>query len=169
MIWTSAFMRPGLYLIHSSFQGLTWKSRMFTIVHFPWSLLTTDFAPASKDVLSFSVSEPPLYLVTTGFSGGASGKEPACQCRRHKRHGFDPWVGNISWRKACSPVQYSCLENPMDRGAWWATVLGVAKSQTWLTTHAHTLNEEKETSILPNIEHLMLFKALIHLSITWLL
>ena len=29
-----------------------------------------------------------------------------------------------------NPVQYSCLENPMDRGAWWATVHGVAKSQT---------------------------------------
>ena len=28
-----------------------------------------------------------------------------------------------------SPLQYSCLENPMDRGAWWATVLGVAKRQ----------------------------------------
>ena len=27
--------------------------------------------------------------------GGTSGKEPACQCRRHKRHGFDPWVGKI--------------------------------------------------------------------------
>ena len=29
-----------------------------------------------------------------------------------------------------NPLQYSCLENPMDRGAWWAVVLGVAKSQT---------------------------------------
>ena len=32
-----------------------------------------------------------------------------------------------------SPLQYSCLENPMDGGAWWATVQGVAKSQTWLS------------------------------------
>ena len=30
------------------------------------------------------------------------------------------------------PLQYSCLENPMDRGAWWATVHRVAKNQTWL-------------------------------------
>ena len=29
----------------------------------------------------------------------ACGKEPACQCRRHKRWGFDPWVGKISWRR----------------------------------------------------------------------
>ena len=31
-----------------------------------------------------------------GFPGGTSGKEPACQCRRHRRCGFDPWVGKIS-------------------------------------------------------------------------
>ena len=39
-----------------------------------------------------------------------------------------------------NPPQYSCLENPMDRGAWWATVRRVAKSQTWLkrlSMHAH--------------------------------
>ena len=34
------------------------------------------------------------------FSGGASRKEPAYQCRRHKRHRFDPWVGKIPWRRA---------------------------------------------------------------------
>ena len=38
-----------------------------------------------------------------------------------------------------NPLQYSCLENPMDRGAWWATVHGVSKSQTWLNMHAHEL------------------------------
>ena len=31
--------------------------------------------------------------------GGASGEEPTCQCRRHKKRGFDPWVGKIPWRK----------------------------------------------------------------------
>ena len=38
-----------------------------------------------------------------GFPDGASGKESACQCRRRKRHGFDPWVGKISWRRTCQP------------------------------------------------------------------
>ena len=37
-----------------------------------------------------------------------------------------------------NPLQYSCLKNPMDRGAWWATVQRVAKSQTWLSNWAHT-------------------------------
>ena len=36
----------------------------------------------------------------SGFPGGASGKEPAWQCKRLKRHGFDPWVGKIPWRRA---------------------------------------------------------------------
>ena len=39
-----------------------------------------------------------------GFPGGASGKEPACQCRRCKRYGFDPQVGKISWRRAWQPT-----------------------------------------------------------------
>ena len=44
--------------------------------------------------------------------------------------GRSPGEGN-------SPLQYSCLENSMGRGAWWATVLGVMKSQTWLSTRMH--------------------------------
>ena len=37
-----------------------------------------------------------------------------------------------------NPLLYSCLRNPMDRGVWWATVLGVSKSQAQLSTHAPT-------------------------------
>ena len=65
-----------------------------------------------------------------GFPDGDSGKEPTCQCRRHKRHGFNTWVGKIPGGGHGNPFQYSCLENPMDRGAWWATAHRIAKSQT---------------------------------------
>ena len=34
-----------------------------------------------------------------GFPGAVSGKEPACQCWRHKRHRYDPWVGKTPWRR----------------------------------------------------------------------
>ena len=54
------------------------------------------------------------------------------QCRRHRRLGFDPWDRKTPWRKKWQPTQYSCLENPTDRGAWLATVHGVTKSRTWL-------------------------------------
>ena len=37
--------------------------------------------------------------LSKGVPGGASGQEAACQCRRHKRHGFDPWVEKIPWRR----------------------------------------------------------------------
>ena len=67
-----------------------------------------------------------------------SGKESGCQCRRHKRRRFHPCVAKIPWRKNGNPFQFSCLENPMDRGSWWATVHGVARSQTRLSNRAHT-------------------------------
>ena len=38
------------------------------------------------------------------FPGGTSGKDPTCQCRRHKRCGFNPWVGQIPWEKAQQPT-----------------------------------------------------------------
>jgi len=62
--------------------------------------------------------------VSQGFLGGPAVEESACQCRRC---GFDPWVGKIPWRRKWHPLQYSCLESPMDRGAWRAIVHGVAK------------------------------------------
>ena len=42
-----------------------------------------------------------------------------------------------------NPLQYSCLENPMDRGAWWATVHGVAKSRTRLSDFTFILQMRK--------------------------
>ena len=44
-------------------------------------------------------------------------KEPACQCRRHNRHGFNPWVGKNPGSRKWHPLQYSCLENSKGRGA----------------------------------------------------
>ena len=67
----------------------------------------------SIDLLAFKVP----WGTRRGFPCGASGKEPVCQCRRHKRCGFHPWVRKISWRGHGNPLQYSCVENHMDRGA----------------------------------------------------
>ena len=61
-------------------------------------------------------------------------KESACQCRRHRKWGFDLWVRKIPWRRARQPTP-ACLENPMDRGAWWAPVHGVPKE---VDTTEHT-------------------------------
>ena len=40
-----------------------------------------------------------IYYRYLGFSGGTNSIEPTCQCRRHKRCEFDPWVGKIPWRR----------------------------------------------------------------------
>ena len=76
-----------------------------------------------------------LQTSPQGFLGGTHGKEPACQCRRHK----SPGLGRSPGGGHGNPLWYSCLENPMDRGAWWATVHGDKKSQTRLKQHSmHT-------------------------------
>ena len=79
------------------------------------------------------------YFITGGFLGGTN-KESACQCRRHKNTGLIPGLGRLPGGRNGNPLQYSYLENPMDRGAWWATVNGVAKTWTQLSTHACTIN-----------------------------
>ena len=71
-----------------------------------------------------------------GLPRWLSGKESACQCRRHKRYGFDPpGMGRLPGGGNGNPLQYSCQENPMDRGAWQATVHGITKSCTRLRTY----------------------------------
>ena len=57
-------------------------------------------------------------VLLQSFSSGSVGKESTCQCRRHRRPRFNPWVRKIAWRRTCNPLQYSSLENPKERGAW---------------------------------------------------
>ena len=63
--------------------------------------------------------------VYMGFLGGLDGKESACNAGNT---GSIPESGRSPGEGNGYPLQYSCLENSMDRGAWWATVHGVAKS-----------------------------------------
>ena len=65
-------------------------------------------------------------------SSGASGKEPVCNAGHLRDPGSVPGLGRSPGGGHGNPLQYSCLENPMDRGAWQATVHGVEKSQTRL-------------------------------------
>ena len=62
-----------------------------------------------------------------GFPGVSDGKESACNAGDP---GLIPGLGSSPGEGNGYPIQYSCLENFIDRGAWWATVLGVAKNQT---------------------------------------
>ena len=65
-----------------------------------------------------------------GLPGGTSGKEPACQCRKRTRHSSIPGLERSLGGGYGNPLQYSCLENPMNKGAWAAVVHWVTKSRT---------------------------------------
>ena len=69
-----------------------------------------------------------LYI--PGFPGGSEVKASACNAGDL---GSIPGLGRSPGEGNGNPLQYSCLENPMDGGAWWATVHGVAKSRTQLS------------------------------------
>ena len=60
-------------------------------------------------------------------------KNPAANAGDTRDMGLIPELGRSPGEGNGNPLQYSRLENPMDRGAWWAVVLGVANSQTQLS------------------------------------
>ena len=65
-----------------------------------------------------------------GFPDGSDSKESACSAGDP---GLIPWLGRYPGEGNDNPLQYTCLENSMDRGAWQATVHGVTKSWTQLS------------------------------------
>ena len=76
-------------------------------------------------------------LVTDGFQLGASQvklvvKNPAANAGGIRDADSAPGSGRFPGRGHGNPLQHSCLENPMGRGAWWATLHRVSKSRTWL-------------------------------------
>ena len=87
---------------------------------------------------SFQYSCPPakkkkkdgLKEILWGFPCSSGGKVSACNAGDL---GLIPESGRSPGEGNGNPLQYSCLENPMDQGTWWATVHGVTKSQTQLS------------------------------------
>ena len=86
-------------------------------------------------LFSFETAKPVLFtyaiknskLVKMSFPGSPDGKESACNAGDL---GSIPGSGRSPGERNGNPLQYSCLENPMDRGGWWATVHGIPKSWT---------------------------------------
>ena len=98
-------------------------------------------------------------IIRSAYLGGSDGKESACNAGDP---GSIPGSGKSPGERNGYPLLYSCLENSMDRGAWWATVHGVAKSQTQLSDLTFTFTsticylctlppDSFFTSILPNL------------------
>ena len=80
-----------------------------------------------------------IFLFTILFIRSV-GKEFACNTGDL---GSIPGLGRFPWRSNGNPLQYLCLQNPMDRGAWWATVHGVEKCWTQLSNKTTQLNSKR--------------------------
>ena len=116
----------------------------------PWTERLAGYSPLrckEPNVIEWLTLSPFFFFPVTirlctppGLPRWLNGKESASQCRRHRRREFHPWVGKIPWKGNGNSLQYSCLENPMDRGTWQATVHGVSKTQMLLNTEVHTHN-----------------------------
>ena len=99
----------------------------------------TQLEGLSKDIFSKLTSSCFLFnfLFYISFPAGSASKESACNAGDL---GLIPGLGRSPGEGNGNPLQYSCLENSLDRGAWWATVYGVAKSQRRLSDfHFHFL------------------------------
>ena len=98
-----------------------------------------NIAPALSSICSphsLSLIYLSLYRIL-GFPGSTSGKESACQCRKCNRLGSFSRSGRPPGGGHGNPLKYSCLENPMDKGAWWAAIYGVTQNRTrlkWLSS-----------------------------------
>ena len=91
-----------------------------------------------KDLLYSS--EMSVFSISHHNIGGFISTESACNTGAAGDAGLISGLGRSPEGKSGNPLQYSCLENPIDRGAWWATVHGDTKSQKWLkqlSKHTH--------------------------------
>ena len=90
---------------------------------------------------------------TACFPGDTSSQEPTCQCRRHRDVGLIPGLGRSPGGGRGNPLQHCCLENPMDRGAWRATVSQKVFQKSWtqlsdLHTHGPWWHKECTDTLL---------------------
>ena len=104
-------------------------SKTFLVV--PWLRLCTPRAGAKVWSLVKEV-DPTCY----GSPGGSEVKNLPASARDTGDTGLIPGLGSWPGGGTGNPLQYSCLENSVDRRAWWATVSGVTKNQTWLSNWA---------------------------------
>ncbi|XDA80437.1 hypothetical protein R6Z07F_010419 [Ovis aries] len=86
--------------------------------------------PTVSCQISIQAKRTQGFPVFLGFPSGSDGKESAINAGDL---GLIPGLGRSSGEGHGNPLQYSCLENPHDRGAWWATVYRVTKSWTRLS------------------------------------
>ena len=78
-------------------------------------------------------------------------KNPLANAGDKRNSGSIPGSGRSPGGRKGKPLQDSCLENSRDRGVWWATVDGVTKSGTWLSSLAHMRSTESQHPVSPSL------------------
>ena len=119
-IFCVSFITSKFLLVPSKFLFLAWLSFLVKICLFRGKTVKS-FVCDRMEICLFQVSSICVFIFITFFSG-SDGKESACNAGdlgSISGSGRSPEEGNGY------PLQYSCLENPMDKGPWWATVHGV--------------------------------------------
>ena len=124
---------------------------------YPPPLTTFNLSSVSMNFELFFISH--VYEMIWGFPGGVSGKEPTCQCRRHRCR-FSPWVGKIPWRRAwqATPVSLPGEPQGQEPGRLWSTGSqrvghywsNVAHTPTWFDTTFVFLCRTHLTNTVPS-------------------
>ena len=165
--WYSIVQFVACLLYHSSIHGPLGCLHVFTIVNsaimnirvhesfqirFFSGYVSRSGVAASYGSSIFKFFLRSLRTVLQASQGALVVKNPPANAGDITDAGSIPGSGRSLGEGNCNPLQYSCLENPMDRGAWRATVHGVAKSWTWLkqlSLYAYTILKKKSDKNKP--------------------
>ena len=127
----------------------------FNLEYFENLALTSPNPLPSSHTLNHLYARKSSHLINTsffslGFPGGSEVKASACNVGDL---GSIPWLGRSPGEGNGNPLQYSCLENPLDAGVWWATVHGVTNSQTRLSDFTFTFFWSSCTAFVILVPH----------------
>ena len=125
-LWPHGLSPPG-----SSVHGVLQTRILERVARTTLHIILTVYIHSSSNLLA------PQFL---SFPSDASGKEPTCHAGDLRDAGSIPGSGWSPGGGHSNPLRYSCLESPMDRGAWWARVHKVTQNQTqlkWLSMHVY--------------------------------
>ena len=132
------------WLIRVQLFGILWTAarQAFSVLHYLWTVIfmSTELVMGSNHL--FPVLPPPICAHLPIIRAGSGGSE--VKASAHNAGDLDSIPGSVrsSGEGNGNPLQYSCLENTMDRGAWWAIVHGVAKSWTQLGDFTFTSHHQ---------------------------
>ena len=124
-----------------------WRAAVHGITSWTW---LSDWTTTSITSLLCALYHDEELNLTKYFPGGSEDKESACKVGDL---GSIPGLGRSPGEESGNPLQYSCLENPMDRGAWRSAIHGVTKSRTQLLKNIASIFQTASTCIFSCVSY----------------